>query len=86
MQSIQLSSPFVDTSDIRLSHIRHGDSLDCTLTTESKGPTVMTVMWNLTAMTKALVVVRICVLKHMRNFGPDDCQIRASMILLFPSD
>ncbi|KAJ5979811.1 hypothetical protein N7481_007109, partial [Penicillium waksmanii] len=57
-----------------------------TVSMEDKGPTILAVMWSMTALALVLVVTRLCVRQRiLRSFGLDDWLITFSMIfgLLF---
>ena len=54
-----------------------------TVATEGKAPMLLAVIWTLTVLATACVVVRLCVRKHMQNFGLDDWMIGASMVQSF---
>jgi hypothetical protein len=48
---------------------------------EDQGPTILAVMWSLTALALVLVVARLCVRQRiLRNFGLDDWLIAFSMV------
>ncbi len=50
--------------------------------TGGKGPTMMAVMWSMTALATLLVVTRLCVRQRLlRNFGLDDWLIGISMVI-----
>lgn len=50
--------------------------------TGGKGPTMMAVMWSMTALATLLVVTRLCVRQRLlRNFGLDDWLIGISMVM-----
>jgi hypothetical protein len=49
--------------------------------TDTKGPTIMAVMWSMTTLATIFVVARLCVRQRMlRAFGLDDWLIGISLV------